>query len=56
MPPSNQYEIPYEDIPKGIELALANSDRLRKDAEILAKNERYNPAIPLIMPWNPKLS
>lgn len=45
---SNQYEIPYADIPKGIELALKNSDRLRTDAEILAVKQRYNSAIPLI--------
>jgi len=45
---SNQYDIPYDDIPKGIELALKNSDRLRADAEILAKEGRYNSAIPLI--------
>ncbi len=45
---SNPYDIPYADIPKGIELALKNSDRLRTDAEILAKAERYNSAIPLI--------
>lgn len=43
-----QYDIPYGDIPKGIELALKNSDRLRADAEILAENKRYNSAIPLI--------
>lgn len=45
---SNQYNIPYVDIPKGIELALKNSDRLRTDAKILAEKERYNSAIPLI--------
>lgn len=45
---SNQYDISFTDIPKGIELALKNSDRLRTDAEILAKNERYNSAIPLV--------
>ena len=33
---------------KGIELALKNSDRLRKDTEILAKNERHNSVIPLV--------
>lgn len=43
-----QYNIPYEDIPRGIELALRNSDRHRTDAEILAKKKRYNSAIPLI--------
>lgn len=45
---SNQYDIPYADIPKGIELSLTNSDRLRADAEILAEKKRYNSAIPLI--------
>jgi len=45
---SKQYDIPYDDIPKGIELALKNSDRLRMDAEILAEKERYNSAIPLV--------
>ena len=44
----NQYDIPHDDIPKGIDLALKNSDRLRTDAEILAKEKRYNSAIPLI--------
>ena len=48
MTSSNQYEIPYDDIPKGIDLALKNSDRLRIDAEILAENKRYNSAIPLV--------
>ena len=33
---------------KGIELELINSDRLRKDTEILAKNEHHNSAIPLV--------
>lgn len=45
---SNQYDIPYTDIPRGIELSLKNSDRHRADAEFLAKEERYNSAIPLI--------
>jgi len=45
---SNQYDIPYADIPSGIELSLKNSDRHRVDAELLAKEERYNSAIPLI--------
>ena len=45
---SNQYDIPYDEIPRGIVLSLKNSDRLRTDAEILAKAERYNSAIPLI--------
>ncbi len=45
---SNQYDIPYDDIPRGIELSLKNSDRHRSDAEILAKEKRYNSAIPLI--------
>lgn len=45
---SNQYDIPFAEIPQGIELALKNSDRLRIDAEILAKKKRYNSAIPLI--------
>jgi len=45
---SNQYDIPYADIPRGIELSLKNSDRHRADAELLAKEERYNSAIPLI--------
>lgn len=45
---SNQYDIPYADIPRGIELSLKNSDRHRTDAEILAKEKRYNSAIPLI--------
>ena len=45
---SNQYNIPYADIPRGIELSLKNSDRHRADAELLAKEERYNSAIPLI--------
>ena len=43
-----QYDIPYADIPRGIELSLKNSDRLRTDAEILAEKKRYNSAIPLI--------
>ena len=33
---------------KGIELALINSDRLRKDAEMWAKNEHRNSTIPLV--------
>ena len=41
-------EIPYSDIPKGIDLALKNSDRLRTDAKILADNQRYDSAIPII--------
>ena len=41
-------KIPCKDIPKGIELSLRNSDRLRTDAKILAENKRYNSAIPLI--------
>jgi len=45
---SIQYDIPYADIPKGIELSLKNSDRHRADAELLVKEERYNSAIPLI--------
>ena len=45
---SNQYDIPYADSPRGIELSLKNSDRHRADAELLAKEERYNAAIPLI--------
>ncbi len=44
----NQYDIPYDEIPKGIELALKNSDRLRIDAEMLSKKGRYNSAIPLV--------
>ena len=38
----NQYKITCEDIPKGIELALKNSDRLRTDAEILAEKKRLD--------------
>ena len=45
---SNQYDIPFVEIPQEIELALKNSDRLRIDAEILAKKKRYNSVIPLI--------
>ncbi len=45
---SNQYNIPYADIPRGIELSLINSDKIRTDAEILANEERYNSAIPII--------
>src|SRR3990172_2849673 len=45
---SNPYDIPYTDIPRGIEISLKNSDRHRTDAEILAKEKRYNSAIPLI--------
>ncbi len=45
---SDQYNIPYDDIPRGIVLSLINSDRHRTDAEILAKEGRYNSAIPLI--------
>lgn len=45
---SNQYNIPYDDIPRGIDLSLKNSDRHRTDAEILAKEKRYNSAIPFI--------
>ena len=45
---SNQYDIPHDDIPKGIDFSLKNSDRHRADAEILAREKRYNSAIPLI--------
>ena len=45
---SNQYDISYVDIPRGIELSLKNSDRHKADAEILANEARYNSAIPLI--------
>ncbi len=45
---SKHYDIPYADIPRGIELSLKNSDRHRADAELLAREERYNSAIPLI--------
>jgi len=45
---SDQYNIPYDDIPRGIDLSLKNSNRHRADAEILAKKKRHNSAIPLI--------
>ena len=43
-----QYDIPYADIPKGIDLSLKNSDRHRTDSKILAEEKRYNSAIPLV--------
>ena len=45
---NEQYHIPYDDIPRGIDLALKNSDRHRTDAEILAEEKRYNSAVPII--------
>lgn len=45
---SDQYNIPYDDIPRGIVLSLINSDRHRIHSEILAKKGYYNSAIPLI--------